>query len=268
MLSVDIPILVNLLMSGLIGFIVGIGSAWVTHHYHRQRDDIAWRREKAKLQEQSEHEKTMLELQFQQRVKELEQQSAQEQRLRIKEELLKGIENPDKAIEELQRARQRIAASPIGVIPIFQDLSAGPGIWIQPEDSISGYLEVNRILINNESFSIINLESPGSPLVVSYDYQYGASPVKGNSMNRMGIEDGDYVIFRRPRGFAFTPHNGDVVVAVIHNGERDGVIKRFYLAANRIILESFSNDPRWATQSYEPSEVDFIGKAIAILKKV
>ena len=103
--SLDIATLINWAVSGFIGLMFGIGSAWVTHRYQRQRDDIAWEREKAKLREQFEHEKRLLELQFQQRLKELEQQSSQQQSSRIRDEILKGVDNPDRAIQELQRAR-------------------------------------------------------------------------------------------------------------------------------------------------------------------
>ncbi|MEM4234688.1 MAG: hypothetical protein QXU75_06040 [Candidatus Methanomethylicaceae archaeon] len=106
----DIGTLVNWLVSGFIGLIFGIGSAWVTYRYQRRRDDIAWEREKEKLREQFEHDKRMLEQQFQQRIKELEYQLSQQQSLRLREEILKGVDNPAKAIEELQRAEQMIYA--------------------------------------------------------------------------------------------------------------------------------------------------------------
>ncbi len=76
--SLDISTLVNWMVSGFIGLIFGLVTAWVTHRYQRKRDDIAWEREKEKLQEQFEHEKRLLELQFQQRLKELEELSSEQ----------------------------------------------------------------------------------------------------------------------------------------------------------------------------------------------
>jgi len=116
--ALDISTLVNWVVSGFIGLVFGVVSAWVTHRYQKERDSITWEREKEKLREQFEHEKILLELQFQQRLKELEQQSVQQQSGRVREEILKGVDNPDKAIEELQRARQRIYAPP--AMPIMQ----------------------------------------------------------------------------------------------------------------------------------------------------
>jgi hypothetical protein len=99
--SLDISTLINWLVSGFIGLIFGVGGAWVAHRYQRQRDDIAWKREKEKLRKQFEHDKKMLQLGFEQKLREVEQQ-------RIRENLLRGVESPDRTIEELQRAKQRI----------------------------------------------------------------------------------------------------------------------------------------------------------------
>lgn len=120
--SLDTATLINWVVSVLIGLVFGIGSAWVTHRYQRQRDDIAWEREKTKLREQFEHEKRLLELQFQQRLKELEQQSSQQQSSRVRDEILKGVDDPDKTIEELQRARRRIYTPPQYTPPQHRDV--------------------------------------------------------------------------------------------------------------------------------------------------
>jgi len=55
--------------------------------------------------------------------------------------------------------------------------------------------------------------------------------VKGQSMIEEGILDGDYVIVER----AFSPSNGDVVVALLNNAY--ATLKKFYRETNRIRLQ-------------------------------
>jgi hypothetical protein len=121
--AIDTSTLVNWLVSGLIGLVLGFASAWVTHRYQRQRDDVGWEREKAKLEEQFEHDKEMLELQFQQRIKELEQKLQHDQGTALRAELTKGIDNPDEVIGNLQRAKARIAG------PVWAGTTIGM-LWV------------------------------------------------------------------------------------------------------------------------------------------
>ena len=78
-MSIDVPTLVKLIVSGFIGLAFGIISAWVTYRYERKRDDIAWEREKEKLQRQFEHEKLVLQAQYQQRLDELERRAIRDE---------------------------------------------------------------------------------------------------------------------------------------------------------------------------------------------
>lgn len=69
--------------------------------------------------------------------------------------------------------------------------------------------------------------------------------VKGESMIEDGILDGDFVIVERNP----SPHNGDIVVALLNNAY--ATLKKFYREANRIRLQPanakmkpiFSKDP-------------------------
>ncbi len=101
MLTIDTTILVNWIVSGFVGLIFGIISAWITYRYERKRDDAAWEREKEKLQQQFNHDIYLLEMQHQQRIKEFETQLIEQKRESINKELLKGIDNPGREIEKL-----------------------------------------------------------------------------------------------------------------------------------------------------------------------
>ncbi len=51
-MNIDSSTIVNLIISGLIAFVFGALSTWITYKNERKRDDIAWEREKEKLQQQ------------------------------------------------------------------------------------------------------------------------------------------------------------------------------------------------------------------------
>lgn len=120
--------LINLLTTGMIGFVFGVASTWVAHLYQRKRDDIAWQREKEKLQQQFQrdniawhHEKEKLQQQFQHDEEKLKQQFQHDKDLlemgyqqklidvenqkveRIREKLIQGLENPAESIAQLER---------------------------------------------------------------------------------------------------------------------------------------------------------------------
>lgn len=105
--QVDWALLTNWIISGLIGLLFGLIGGWVTYRFDRNRDDIAWQREKQKIQDDWRHQKELLEVQFGQRLKELELQLKREENERLREALLKGVDNPIETIDTLTRAKVR-----------------------------------------------------------------------------------------------------------------------------------------------------------------
>lgn len=103
--QIDWAILINWIVSGFIGLVFGILGGWVTYRRDRIRDDIAWQREKQQFQEDWQRQKELLEIQFDQRLKELELQFSREENERLRNTLLKGVDNPIATIGNLQRAR-------------------------------------------------------------------------------------------------------------------------------------------------------------------
>jgi len=105
----DWATLVNWLISGFIGLGFGTIGAWMAHHFQRQRDDVAWERERSKLQEQWKHDTELLERQFEQRLKELDLQTQQEESKRLRAELTKGLDKTKETIKDLEDTRILIA---------------------------------------------------------------------------------------------------------------------------------------------------------------
>ena len=82
-----------------------------------------------------------------------------------------------------------------------------------------------------------------SPNIISGRRRAFVLQVKGNSMVKDGIHDGDYVVIEQQE----TANNGDIVVALLGNGF--ATLKRYYKEAHRIRLEpaNDSMSPIFAT---------------------
>ena len=82
-----------------------------------------------------------------------------------------------------------------------------------------------------------------SPTLISGRRRAFVLQVKGNSMVKDGIHDGDYVVVEQQE----TANNGDIVVALLGNGF--ATLKRYYKEAHRIRLEpaNDSMSPIFAT---------------------
>lgn len=140
-MTIDTQTLTNWFVPAFLGLCIGVVTAWFAYRYERRRDDIAWEREKIKrredweqeletlrlqwakdeekvrqqleqeqqkLRQQLEHERDLVILQSQQRLKEIEQQFLQQDRNRIREEILKGLDNPAKAIQDLEKTKNQL----------------------------------------------------------------------------------------------------------------------------------------------------------------
>ena len=114
----DIQSISNWIISGFIGLIFGIISAWLTHRYEKKRDEVAWEHEKEKLNQQFKQEKELVAIQFRQHIIELERQLSEQKSIAIRSSLTKGLENPEKEIQTIERSNVRISS---GVIRLAHD---------------------------------------------------------------------------------------------------------------------------------------------------
>ncbi len=96
-----------------------------------------------------------------------------------------------------------------------------------------------------------------SPTLISGRRRAFVLQVRGNSMVKDGIYDGDYVVVEQQE----TAENGDIVVALLGNGF--ATLKRYYREAHRIRLEpaNDSMSPIFATN------VQVQGKVRGIIRK-
>jgi repressor LexA len=83
--------------------------------------------------------------------------------------------------------------------------------------------------------------------------------VKGNSLIRDDLFDGDHVILEKRN----TAMEGELVAAVTRNGE--AAVKRFYCREGRILLESAS--PSQEAMVYDEEDVKILGAVVGILRR-
>ncbi|OGC56324.1 repressor LexA [candidate division WWE3 bacterium RIFCSPLOWO2_12_FULL_36_10] len=124
------------------------------------------------------------------------------------------------------------------------------------ELSLVGYIAAGRPIeaIQNPTETIVV-----SPDLVSKTKRCYVLQVKGDSMIKEGIFDGDYVVIQQQE----TAENGDIVVALLDNGF--ATLKSFYKENNRIRLQpaNDSMDPIYVL----PSELKIQGKVTGVIRK-
>lgn len=156
----------------------------------------------------------------------------------------------------------------IQIIPVFSNVAAGIGIWLADEEVIEGYIRSDRVQVMGVSYQVVNLKRERQDVRIYNTYEYGASVVKGDSMNKANIEDGDIVIFRHIRGLPFTPRDRDIVVASVgEGGIRRGTVKHFRVGENGAWLEPVSDNRTHQPIPVRDDSVECIGEVVAVLKR-
>lgn len=153
------------------------------------------------------------------------------------------------------------------VIPIHSNLAAGSGIWHSDDPYIENYAEWQRLWIDSHPYVVVPLTGTVQ-VTLTEQYEYGLSRVKGKSMDKRGIGDGDYVLYRRQRGHPPQPEHGDIVAVALDDGNaRLGVVKRYHQQRGEpAYLESESTDPDEKDIPLDGKHPECIGTVIAVLK--
>jgi repressor LexA len=82
----------------------------------------------------------------------------------------------------------------------------------------------------------------------------------GDSMNKAGVNDGDYILCRK----TFTPSEGEKVVALVGD---DATLKEFHKTQDSIILRPLSTNPRHQDIIFtEGDDIKIQGVMVKILK--
>jgi hypothetical protein len=88
---IDWATLLNWIFSGLIALIFGIIGTWATYRFERKRDDIRWQRDKQQLEEQ-----------WNQKLREIELQLANQAKQERRDDIVKGLDDPARELQKLK----------------------------------------------------------------------------------------------------------------------------------------------------------------------
>jgi SOS-response transcriptional repressor LexA len=133
-------------------------------------------------------------------------------------------------------------------LPVYSEIPAG-GPKAIPQFTGS-FLELTRGWIEGKAFFIKNLRGPGRSVNLSPETMI-LLKVTGDSMNRAGIEDGDYVVLRRQD----TAANGDIIAAEIRGIDELATLKRFRRQDGKVILKPESTNPKHEEREFRADEL-------------
>ena len=154
--------------------------------------------------------------------------------------MLKRDPTKPRALELIGRDRGDRRDSKLLSLPLVGEIAAGGPLLA--EENVEDYLEVPELLAAGGADFLLR--------------------VKGDSMIRAGILDGDYVVVRKQQD----ARNGDVVVALAGDDETadEATVKRFFREDGRIRLQP-END---ALQPIYTPHVQILGKVIGVFRQV
>lgn len=152
----------------------------------------------------------------------------------------------------------------IRTIPLFQYVPAGGWGVVEPDEVGRVKVEVEQMEIENVPHRIMGLQ--GQQQVRFNDgATYAVVRIKGTSMNRRDIQDGDYVLIRLQSDAV----NGDIVLAERIGIDSEATLKRLYRQGNIIELHPESDDPENKVLPVDKRDhLRILGVAIAVLKPI
>jgi repressor LexA len=151
--------------------------------------------------------------------------------------LLRRDPSKPRALELLDKASDAVKSvvGSSGGLPLVGNVAAGQPILA--DENIEDYVPVPEIAGGDEGEYVL--------------------AVRGDSMVKVGIMPGDFVVVR-PQD---TAHDGEIIVALM--GE-DATVKRFFKEADHIRLQP-END---AMEPIRTREVQILGRVVGVLRKV
>lgn len=152
-----------------------------------------------------------------------------------KKGLLRNLSKPKRSVEFFDESQILIE------IPLLGKISAGSGI--EPIENPEP-MKVSKELLCGEG-------------------RHYALKIDGNSMINDGIKDGDIAVIRSQN----LAQDGDVVVAMINEGNERATIKRFYNLGNKIELRAENPDLSDWPRQFDFGDIEIRGKFCGLVRK-
>jgi hypothetical protein len=161
-------------------------------------------------------------------------------------------------------ARQKFIADVLRTIPVYTDIPAG-GFSASPRPDT--WAEIEQVMIDNIPYHVFNLNQ-GRDVHLRYNEYYVMVKVKGDSMNKKKIDNGDYVILHVQQD----AKNGDIVAAEIDGkfpDDEKSTLKQFFRRNEKVYLEPQSNNAVHKPFVFtNENSLHIRGVAVAVLKPV
>ena len=126
------------------------------------------------------------------------------------------------------------------------------------------YYSYNKSLISTidgKRYQTISLRGE-SEINFSAGERYVVVKVRGDSMNKVNIDDGDFVLVVMQD----TAENGDIVVAEFNNGDFGTTLKRYHIQNRQITLSPESSNSDHQAFATTKSDLKILGIAVAVFK--
>jgi hypothetical protein len=164
----------------------------------------------------------------------------------------------------VNHVHQNTTADVLRVFSVYTSIPAG-GFSTSPQPAT--WIEVEQVLIDSIPHNVFNLNQ-GRAVKLGDNEHYVAVKVKGDSMNKKKIDDGDYVLLRVQQ----VAENGDIVAAEIDGrfpDDEKSTLKQFFRRDGKIYLEPQSSNLTHQPFVFSAENFPHIrGIAVAVLKKL
>jgi len=203
--------LTNWIVSGAISLIFGLIGGWVAYRLERKRDDIAWERKQEELTRQFQHDKQLLEAQFEQKFRESEQRRLEQQEAERRAVLLKGLDNPPVLIKTIEHTRGMLVPPPIRTELLHK------------EPTILAWL----IGMDGQSFRLLDDETtigrdPGSDLILD-------DPSVSSHHAKVKLEGKEFILYNLAKVIPTRVNDREVTRYILVDGDQVEIGKQRFL---------------------------------------
>ncbi|GAB4580958.1 MAG: hypothetical protein Fur0022_37030 [Anaerolineales bacterium] len=166
--------------------------------------------------------------------------------------------SPSKNVSPKPKSSSRLV---FRTIPVYQYVPAGGWGVVDPDEV--GQLNVEKMMIDDVPHRAIDLLGRGQ-ITLQEREQYALVRIKGTSMNKLDIQEGDYVLIRRQEDANHT----DIVLAERIGLDAEATLKRFHKQGNTLALRPESHDPHPVLLVDRREKLRILGIGIAVLKPI
>lgn len=155
-------------------------------------------------------------------------------------------------------------------IPVYkQEAQAGASGKMELQRELSSYTETEQVVFNGFLHNIYSLRLGQKGINITANGQWGWLKVTGKSMNKLKLEDNNFVLFQ----YNESARDKDIVIACFPDQDTTipmVVIKQYKEVNNTLISQTFEtvSDPDYLPIDIEKAGVQIIGVVYAVAKPV